>query len=60
MRFSKVIRLRRPALIALMLAMVLLLCGAAYGLHASCAVQTAVPDGTPVPILMYHSLLRDA
>ena len=60
MRFSKVIRLRRPVLIALMLALVLLLCGAAYGLHASCAVPAAAPDGTPVPILMYHSLLRDA
>ena len=32
MRFSAVIRLRRPALIALMLALVLLLCGAVFAL----------------------------
>lgn len=60
MRFSAVIRLRRSVRIVAMLGLVLILCGAGYGLRGKCAVRTAASTGKPVPILMYHSLLRDA
>ena len=59
MRFSAVIRLHRPVWIAGLMILVLSVCVVCSGIRDTWAVSVPVENGKAVPILMYHSLLKD-